>query len=215
MLSLRSEGGYSTLEVLTSMLVIVVAATTLASLLSDAGRVNVQTTNRGKAVQYAQQQLDRMRSLPFEDIGLAASDAGSDDSDWLAQCPVTPCTTAAANPGPSDTGRIVRLSTGRKASAATAAETDPRRTKRPLDTTSLSDGGFNEVPTAAASDATAYSYVYWNDARDRRYKLITVIVRYDDAPTGDVGTSADRLSNTVRLTAAVPDTPGLTQIPTS
>jgi hypothetical protein len=194
---MRARSGFALVEAMVAMVIIVIGALALA------------TTDRQQALALATQQIDRLRSLPYKEVGLAAPPPGNPNkfdvsrahTDWrTAYCPLDPVSKCA--PG----GLIITLNDKEAPPPpAVAAEEEPRRAKR------VQTGSVAPNNSYLENGLIIYSYIYWPDLNsiNRGRKVISVVVRFRDRSDG----TADAAFGTVRLSAVVVDNPGLGQIP--
>lgn len=224
---MKSEEGFALVEALVAMFIITVGALALLATFAGAALVNNRTSDRQKALAQATAQLDKLRSLPYADIGLAPEsgvglDPGRVHTDWIRYCPFdtdaacgdagvtaysTDCTIAShAEP------HMVSANTT-PAFTYVAANNDPRKAKlvaRP-------PGTLTNPNTYLASGPIVYTYIYWPCDQEtkrikRDWKVATVVVRFRDPPS-TMSTAAAEKFGVVRLSAILVDNPGLGQIP--
>lgn len=225
---LADHSGLATIENLVAVVVISITALGFAAGLAGTAAIGQRVRDHDKAMALASQQLDRLLTLDYERAGLnppppktcdggsggagqgACEDAGRNASDWKeiwkAICAPE---SAGGSPDPSDPNcaedRLVTL-TNPEPIAYDQDNNDPRRA-RIVATTKKSPPTPDPV-TVYTHGPIIYTYIYWDRWDGERYrkqwKLATVVVRYADRSEGQPVTSG-----TVRLTAAIVDTPGV------
>lgn len=101
---MENQKGFALVETLVAMFLVVVSALALAVTLAGGALINARTADRQQAIAYGEQIIDRMRSLPYDQVGMAASgnakdqpfdiaagaatDPGRNSLDWrLRYCP--------------------------------------------------------------------------------------------------------------------------------
>lgn len=212
---LRRRHGFSIVEAMIAMLVLSVAALALASTHAGAMFLNKRAADREQALDLIHRQIDRLRSLPYDEVGMLPAndpDAIAHDlpaggvvdgtrlqSDWKDTfCGLPQCATNARWViVPNNTTNPVPLS----------RPNDPRR------------GKITQRGTAAENNTTVrdhgivlYTYIYWNDAVRRDYKLATITARFLDPQSGQTAAQAKNYAS-VTLTTVIADNPGQGQVP--
>lgn len=213
----RCRGGFSIIESLVAMWIITIGLLALAMTMNTALATNRRTGERERALELAQQQLDRIRSLPYNQVGLGdptfdlARDPAQGATDWYSTyCPISTCDDTSAG------GRIITLANigptpaNPYTSYSNMLASDPRRAK----TVEIGANGQTANSIYFSNGIVLYTYVYWNDAVKQQWKVITVVARYADPPSTLTGSQAVAYSS-VRVTGIVVDNPGLGQVPSS
>jgi prepilin-type N-terminal cleavage/methylation domain-containing protein len=219
----RRQDGFSLVESLVAMVLVVIGALALAAILAGGAAINSRVTDRQKALALAEQQIDKLRSYSYAELGMAplngaGLDPGRAQVDWRTTfCPMPSSGncgdfTSNATNDPNG-GRMITLTPNLVYSALKTAN-DPRQAKLPQ------YGAIAASPATTASSVVsngmiAYTYVYWpyDQAAGRvrkDWKVITVVVRFRDPANSTAG---DRNFGTVKMSSVVVDNPGLGQIP--
>jgi hypothetical protein len=212
-----------------AILLITVGALALASTFVGAAEQTRRASMRTKALEAASQELDRLRSIPYDQLALGTTDPAMNDTDWLTTfCPLRD---GAGAPRCSDS--VAAIVTDPEVNSSTPA--DPRQAKRSYgrNTGSLATAALDCGATAASCRKVTvrrqgillYVYIYWNNwympvantwspARtdaSSQFKIATVVARFLDPEVGTPGTTARQYA-TVKLSSVLADVPELGQV---
>jgi len=204
--------GFSMVEVLVALLLTTVGALALATTFVGAASLTRQVANRQKATAYAQQQINRMKSLDYLDVGLAEDQKSLADSDWSqVYCPLKK--TVAGVEQPACATNVIKT----LANTTSLKRNDPREAKIAAQTLS-GNKRFNVhgSPSVRRNGILLYTYVYWNnwkspETTSQQYKIVTVVARYSDPKQGLAAEDASRYTS-VKVTSIIADVPQIGQV---
>ena len=225
--TLHTQKGLSLVEVLVSVVLCTVGALALATTFVGAAALNRQVANRQKALEFASQEVDRMKSLAYEDVAMPTRNkSGNDismDADWAqVYCPLSDgCIVSSAlnskllmNSSLSvaslklDDPRELKIAA--QSLKCSQGQSCPTGTKR-FDMTCRSASDFNTCPKVRRGGVILYTYVYWNSTTSQQYKMVTVVARYRDPKPGLTNAQIKSYTS-VQVTSIIADIPQLGQI---
>ena len=224
--ALHTQKGMSLIEVLVAIVLCTVGALALATTFVGAAALNRQVANRQKALEYANQQVDRMKSLAYEDVEMPTTNKdGNDismDADWSqVYCPL-------ADGCVSDSTLNSKLIMNSSLAVDQFVKDDPRELKicaqyiqcsgdscptgtKRFNMECKTAATFTTCPKVRRGGIILYTYVYWNDISSKQYKMITVVARYTDPKPGLTNEQMKSYTS-VQTTSIIADIPQLGQI---
>lgn len=157
------QSGFSIIEVVVAMFIVVVALVGLAGALAGAAKVNRTSSDRQRALETASGIIDQWRSVPFTSVKMplagAGNDAGRDQVDWRRTfCPVSAY-------GGCTGGMVVSATSSDPSSLQNPNGDGPNVSKRgDLD----ASGAVRSEPNSTVRKwgSVAYTYVTWGLERN-------------------------------------------------
>lgn len=228
----RSSEGFSLIETMVAVAILMIVALALTATFVGAAEQTRRADLRTKAIEAGKQQLDRIRSLSYDEATLTSADAGLDDPDWAdTYCPVRD---GSGNARCSDfTNAIVRTDTSARAAAdVTHAKRSVTRNTGSAASPAPSYLNCGVSPTFNCGPVTTrrngiilYTYIYYNSwtnpvaasfspnpgQRTTQYKIATVVARFLDPKSGVSGSNARQYAS-VRMSAVIADVPEIASI---
>ena len=212
--NISSQSGFSLIEAIVAITLITVGALALATTFVGAAATNKRVAGRQQAISLARQQIDRVRSLEYEDISMFSTN--QTDTDWLTKyCPLINDDGSVACGASILNGTALSRVASCPVSLSAACSEEPRQAKIAPQRDGAAMACNPDCPTVRRNGVILYTYIYWNNWLDstlgKQYKLISVVARFADPRDGLSSTEAKRYTS-VTLTSIVADIPELGQV---